>query len=187
MRRKLVTTVAVTVGLILAVRFGPVQAQFDMPKPGPEHKVLDPLVGTWQAKVKFWLDPDAKPMEAEGTMNRKWIMNGLWLEEKFEGKFFGMDFTGLGLTGYDPVKKKYTGTWIDSMTPMLTTTEGTYDAKAKTLTVTFEEVDLKGNKAKGRDTIRVVDDDHQVQEMYRTKEGGKEMKVMEINYSRAKK
>ena len=55
------------------------------------------------------------------------------------------------------------------MTPM----EGTYDAKTKTLTYTLEEVDPKGNKMKGRDTIRMVDDDNQVQEMYRTPDGGK--------------
>ncbi|MBL8793729.1 MAG: hypothetical protein JNM56_07485, partial [Planctomycetia bacterium] len=25
--------------------------------PGPEHKLLEPLVGTWHSKCKMWLEP----------------------------------------------------------------------------------------------------------------------------------
>ena len=45
-----------------------------------------------------------------------------------------MAFEGRGQFGYDPAKKKYVGTWIDSMSPTLRVLEGTYDAKTKTLT-----------------------------------------------------
>ena len=187
MRRKLLTTMVLATGLALVIRFGAAQAQFEPPKPGPEHKALEPLVGTWQAKVKLWLDPTKGPTESEGVMKRNFIMGGLFLEEKYEGKFFGTDFKGVGTTGYDPSKKKYVSTWIDTMSPTITISEGTYDAKTKTLTATMEEVDPSGKKMKGRDVIKIVDDDHQVQEMYRTPEGGKEFKVMEIHYSRQKK
>jgi hypothetical protein len=158
------------------------------PQPGPEHKVLDPLVGTWNAKVKFWMDPSKPPQESEGVMKRQWIMDGRFIQEKYEGKAFGSTFQGMGLTGYDPLKKKYVGTWIDSLSCAIMIVHGDYDAKTKTLTSYSDDIDpYTGIKMKSRDVFRFVDDDHQVMEMYRTPEKGEEKKVMEIHYTRVKK
>ena len=60
---------------------------------------------------------------------------------------------------------------------------------AKTFSGTMEEIDpMTGKKSKMRDVVRLVDNDHQVQEMFSTPEGsGKETKMMEIHYQRVKK
>jgi hypothetical protein len=164
------------------------QPEFKLPQPGPEHKVLEPLIGTWNAKVKFWLDPTQPPQESEGVMKRKWIMDGRFVEEKYEGKALGASFQGMGLTGYDPLKKKYVGTWVDSMSCSIMVSQGDYDAKTKTLTSTSDDINpYTGLKTKSRDVLRLVSDDHHLLEMYQTPEGGKEMKVMEIHYHRVKK
>ena len=52
------------------------------------------------------------------------MTGGLWVLSKFEGDFGGMKFEGRGQFGYDPIKKKYVGTWIDSMSPTLSVLEG---------------------------------------------------------------
>jgi hypothetical protein len=188
MQCKQLMTMTALAGLILATGFGHAAPQ-EMPKQGAEHKALEALVGTWTAKVKFFQDPGLPAMEMEGTMTRKMIMGGFFLQEDFEGKFLGADFKGLGITGYDVAKKKYVGTWIDSMTTTIMALEGTFDDKTKTFNMTTsEEVDpATGKKMKGRDTLRIMGPDHQVQEMFRTPEGGKEQKAMEIHYHRAKK
>src|SRR5438067_2422678 len=67
---------------------------------GPEHKVLESLVGTWDAKVKLYLDPK-KPMESAGVMNRSMILGGNFLQESFKGEFIGKNFAGLGIIGFD--------------------------------------------------------------------------------------
>src|SRR5205823_15080739 len=122
-----------------------------------------------------------------GTMTRKLIINGLFLHEDFDGNFGGSKFTGMGVLGYDTVQKKYTGTWIDSMSTGYLPMEGTYDAKTKTFTLFMDDIDMKtGKKTKMRDTLRIVDDSTQIQHMFHTAEGGKEMKVMEIEYKRVK-
>src|SRR5712675_164801 len=105
MRSKLLTTMALAAALVAAIQLT-AQAQFGPPKPGPELKVLDPLAGSWNAKIKLWLEPGKEPSTSEGKMTRKWIMDGLFLEETFDGKFMGMSFKGQGVTGYDPGKKK---------------------------------------------------------------------------------
>ncbi len=50
-------------------------------------------------------------------------------------KFGDMDFHGQGQTGYDPAKKKYIGTWVDSMSPTIMMMEGDFDPRTKTLTM----------------------------------------------------
>jgi Protein of unknown function (DUF1579) len=162
------------------------QPDFKIPQPGPEHKVLEPLVGAWRAKAKIYLDPSKPPQDAEGVMMRKWIMDGRFLQEEFDGKLFGMTFKGMGVMGYDPQKKKYVSSWVDNMTLSIMTSTGDYDAKTKTLTSYSEQNDPSGMKVKTRDVVRIIDNDHHVLEMYRTPEKGKETKMMEVDMVRVK-
>jgi hypothetical protein len=187
MRRMQLTTMALTWGLLLATCLGGYAAQ-DAFKAGPEHMAMEPLIGSWKAKILAWEDPTKPPMEGEGIMKRKWIMGGRILQEDFDGKFAGADFQGMGLMAFDPLKKKYVGTWVDTMAPSIAVMDSAYDAKTKTFAGTMDEIDPQtGKKMKVRDVIRIVDNDHQVQEMFSTPEGGKEAKMMEIHYHRVKK
>src|SRR5262245_8687277 len=65
--------------------------------PGPEHKLLEPLVGNWNAKVKFWTDPTQPPQASDGTLVRKSLFNGRFVQEDYDGKMMGQPFQGLGL------------------------------------------------------------------------------------------
>jgi Protein of unknown function (DUF1579) len=188
MRRKVLTATVLAAMLLLATRLGTALAQ-DGFKAGPEHQAMEPLVGTFNAKIKFWQEPGKPPHESDGVMVRKWIMGGRFLQEDFDGSFAGAGFKGLGLMGYDLQKKKYLGTWIDSMSTGIAVMESTYDSKTKTFTGIMDEIDpMTGKKMKVRDVVRLVSNDHQIQEMFSTPEGGgKETKSMEIQYQRVKK
>jgi hypothetical protein len=35
-------------------------------KPGPEHKMLEKLVGTWEQTIKFWMKPGSEPSVMHG-------------------------------------------------------------------------------------------------------------------------
>jgi hypothetical protein len=109
-----------------------------LPKPGPEHAMLAKLAGNWTADVKAWFEP-GEPKESKGTLTRKMILDGRYLQESFEGEFFGSKFKGMGLTAYDSGKKKYVSVWIDNMATSIAISEGTYDATTKTYTYVGEE------------------------------------------------
>jgi hypothetical protein len=161
----------------------------DMSKPGPEHKLLASLAGTYEAKVKAYFDPTKGPDESTGTMQRKMIMQGRFLQELYDGKAMGQPFYGMGIMGYDKLKKKYTSAWIDTMSTSIMTSLGTYDADKKTFTSVGEDVDpYTGKKMKLRDVFKIVSDKEQLLEMYRgPAEGeGAEFKVLEIHYTRKK-
>src|SRR6478736_2744682 len=83
--------------------------------PGPAHKALDGLVGTWKAEVKCWMQPDGSPDVTQGTAKVSWILKGRFLEEEFQGEMRGKPFTGRTLIGYDNVKQKFNSVWVSDM------------------------------------------------------------------------
>jgi hypothetical protein len=154
--------------------------------PGPQHKMLDGMVGDWNAKVSMWMQPGAPPASSEGTSENRWILGGRYVEQKFNGSVMGQPFSGVGYTGYDNVKKQYWGTWIDSMsTSIMHSTGSTTDGKAWTFTSTMADP-LTGKDAPVEERINVVDADHHVWEMWSPGPDGKMFKMMEITYSRKK-
>jgi hypothetical protein len=158
-----------------------------MGTPGPNHKLLEPLIGKWQCKVKIYIEPGKDPIESEATAERKWIMDGRYIAETYDGNAFGKPFKGMGLIGYDNAKKKYSVVWIDSMSTSIMFTTGTYDAATKTFTYRNEDVDpFSGTMMKSRDIVRIVDADHHRLEMYKQPPGGKEFKTIEISCTRKK-
>lgn len=165
------------------------QAQdFPVEKPGEEHKLLKKLTGTFDARVKFWVDPTKEQaVESVGTMTRKGILEGRYVQEMYKGEVFGSNFEGRGMLGFDIKKKKYFSTWVDNMATGIMMYEGTYDPAKKTLTFVGEDTNPKdGTKTKARDVLKIESDNRQVFEMYRTPATGKEFRVMQIIYTRAK-
>jgi hypothetical protein len=169
----------------------------ELSKLNENHKLLADLDGNWTYTIKFWMNPDpnAKPEESKGTAVRKSIMNGrfstLDVTGKMEmpgpdGKKKEMTFVGHGIEGYDNVKKKFVGSWIDNMGTGIMFSEGTYDPATKTFTYTSEFEPMPGMKQQIREVIKVPDNNHMMLEWYENR-GGQEVKTMEINYTRAGK
>ena len=168
----------------------------EMSKLNENHKLLASLDGTWDCNVKMWMDGDTskKPEVSKSTAVRKSIMDGRYVimdvTGKMEmpgpdGKKKEMTFKGQGTEGYDNVKKKFVGTWIDSMGTGVMMSEGDYDPATKTFTYTGEIEIMPGMKQKIREVVKITDKDHMDFEYYEER-GGKEVKTMEINYTRKK-
>jgi hypothetical protein len=148
-------------------------------EPGPEHAVLDHMVGTWDASVQMMGAPAAD----KGTSTTRVGMDGLWVVSDFEGAMMGGSFIGHDVLGYDQTKKKYVGCWVDSMNTGLTLTEGTWDEATKTLTMTGLEADpMMGSKLVM--LTKVKDADHYTWTMHPGSADAPA--VMTIEYARKK-
>ncbi len=169
----------------------------DMAKIGPNHKLLADTAGTWKYTLKSWMNPDpnAKPQESKGVAMRKMTLDGHYLTGDYVGKFEmpGPDgkmknfaFHGMGVEGYDNVKKKFVASWIDNMGTAIQYYEGTWDDATKSWTYTYEMEPFPGMKMQARELIKVPDKDHMNFELYQTAMG-QEKKTMEIDYTRAGK
>ena len=172
------------------------QQMMELSKTNENHKLLASLDGTWSYDVKMWMngDPTSKPDVSKGTAVRKSIMDGRYVVMDVSGKMHmpgpdgkmkEMTFKGQGTEGYDNVKKKFIGTWMDNMGTGIMMAEGDYDPATKTLTYTGEIEAIPGMKQKIREVVKVADKDHMNFEWYEDR-GGKEVKTLEINYTRKK-
>ena len=154
-------------------------------KPTPEHQHLAHEVGTWDATIKSWMQgPGSEPLVSKGVEINKLMPGGLWALSDFQGKFGDLPFHGHGQTGYDPVKKKYIGTWVDSMSPTIMIMEGDFDPQTNTLTMYSKGVGPGGKPYDARMVGVHRDKDNRVFTMSMKTEDtkGEFVKLMEISY-----
>src|SRR6266446_8336523 len=85
-------------------------------QPGEAHKRLEPLVGKWEYTVTWWMNPGKEPQVMKGTNENTLVMGGRFLQQQAHGetKENQPTFEGMGLTGYDNIKKSYTSMWVDN-------------------------------------------------------------------------
>jgi hypothetical protein len=155
--------------------------------PGPQHAQLaEHFAGTWDTKQTMWMDASAPPMVETGKSVDTAVLGGRQIQTDFKAQFMGQPFTGIGFTGYDNVRGKYVSTWADSMSTGTMVSEGEYDPATKTYTFRGQMADptREGTMIPVRETIRIVDADHHVMEMFEPHEG-QEVRTMQIEYTRA--
>jgi hypothetical protein len=155
-------------------------------QPGEQHKVLLKMVGKWNLQMKSWMAPGGQPVESTGTAEVKPMLGDRFTQTLVTSNFMGKPFSGMAVTGYDNAKKKIVGTWVDSMSTGIMHSEGTADPAGKVITTQMVGTDpLTGKESKSRVVETHESDDKYVEEFFE-KKGGKETKVMEITYTRAK-
>jgi hypothetical protein len=160
-----------------------------IPKPTAEHERLAKDVGTWDATVKSWMGgPGSEPSVSQGVEVTKLLPGGLWTHSEFDGRFGDMEFHGMGQSGYDTNKKKYVGTWVDSITTEIMMTEGDYDATSNTVTMYAKGTDHSGKPYDSKMTTKHEGEDTRVFTMFMKSDEtkGEFVKVMEITYKRRK-
>jgi len=156
-----------------------------MGKVGPQHEQLKThFVGEWNADVSAFWGP--APEKSTGMAKNEMMLGGRYVHGMFKGTAMGQPFEGAGITGYDNVKKKYFNAWVDSMSTGMMMSEGDYDSSSKSYTFSGETIGPDGKPCTMRQVIKVESNDKHVLSMYGPGMDGKEMKMMEIVYTRKK-
>jgi hypothetical protein len=155
-----------------------------MPKPGPEHQLLKEDEGSWAATVEIFAPGAPGPMTSQGTEVNRIGCGGLCLISDFKSEIMGTPFEGHGMTIYDPAKKKYIGTWSDSMSTGLLLGESTYDPATKTVTGWMEGPGMDGKPTKSKSVVEYKGGSR-VMNMYTIGSDGKEALTMRITYKKS--
>jgi len=113
------------------------QDEFQPDSAVKEHEWLKQFAGSWDTKAEASFGPDQPPVECTGTMTSR-MLGDIWVVSEVEGHVAGSTVKGLQTIGYDPEKKKYVGTWVDSMMNHLWRYEGSVDDTGKKLTLNAE-------------------------------------------------
>ena len=152
--------------------------------PGEPHKLFATLAGSWTTTTKEWMEPGKPPTESTGTAEMKMLLDGRFLYQEFTSQMMGQPFSGIGIDGYDNLRKRYVTTWIDTMGTGIFQMEGTASADGKTITLKGQHAEPGGGQMTHRAIWKIADSNTQTFDMYGTHKHGKEMKMLEIAYTR---
>ncbi len=164
-------------GIVRAAR----QEGMEPPNPGKEHTLLAQCEGTWDVALKMHMDPTKPPVEWKAVETVTIGCNGLWIISDVKGDFMGAPFHGHGVWGYDTQKKKFVGSWIDSLGTYLTIAEGTWDEKTHSFTYLFESP-----MAKMKELHTIKDKDNRSIAYFKVAKDLKETPLMTMEITRKK-
>ena len=152
--------------------------------PSASHARLTPMVGTWKAKTTFVMEPGAPPQVSDGTSVHRLVLGGRFLEQVYKGTSMGMPFEGIGFTGYDNVRQRYVGAWMDSFGTGVMTSVGVGKPTDERIDSVAEAIDPTGNKIVFDTMFRIKNHEHHSFEMWTKSPDGKKYRVMLIEYER---
>ena len=104
-----------------------------------------------------------------------------WTTSEFSGDFGGMPFNGVSQFGYDPMKKKFIGTWLDNQHPYMSLMEGDWDAKKNAIVMHYDMFDtMSGTFLKMRNEMVHADGKYVMTFFQLSDEGESEMMRFEM-------
>jgi hypothetical protein len=109
------------------------------------------------------LEPGKPPVKCQGTEAVS-SLGGFWVVSQLKSTMMGMNMDARMTIGYDPARKKYVGSWVDSCTSHMWKYEGSVDASGRILTLEAEGPNMlnPGKMAKYEDVTEFKSQDHRV-------------------------
>lgn len=158
-----------------------------MPAPEKEHTWVTQLAGEWESEAECMMEPGKPPVKAKGSETAR-AVGGFWVLSEIRMKMMENEVTGILTLGYDPEKKRFVGTWVDSMGSFMWRYTGSLDAAGKVLTLDTEGPNMMkpGTTAKFKEVVELKDKDTKVFSSSMQMEDGTWVKFM-TSTSRRKK
>jgi hypothetical protein len=157
-------------------------------EPTQEHRWLEQLVGEWTYESEMPGAPGEPPTTFGGRETVRSI-GGLWVVGESQGNMPGGTTTTMIVTlGYDPLKRRYVGTFVGSMMPTFWVYEGQVDASGRALVLDTEGPSFTDESriAKYQDTMELLSRDRRVLRSTVQGEDGQWRQIMEMHYTRVK-
>jgi hypothetical protein len=184
----LVLSIGVSIGQELAQE--KINKMMELAKPGPEHKMLEKMVGSWEQTVKLWMTPGAEPAEMKGKSENKMILGARFLQSDVTGGEGEMKMEGLNLMGYDRRHNHFTTVGFDTWGTYYVTAAGPYDEKSNAIIMYGEDEEATMEMTQKYNIIvRFVDDNTYITEVvFKDKRtpNQSEFKMVEVTHKRIK-
>ncbi|CAH0249129.1 DUF1579 domain-containing protein [Roseomonas sp. CECT 9278] len=155
----------------------------DLPQPGPEHRWLQRIVGTWRTEGECAAPPGEAPSQMTGT-ERVRSLGGLWILAEGEGEMPGGGTANSLMTiGFDPAQGAFMGSFVASMMTHLWLYRGVL--AGDTLTLDTEGPNFGGEGlARYQDIIALQGDDARTLTSRMQMPDGTWQQVMSARYRR---
>jgi len=173
----------------------PMPAYAERGLPGPGHKLLEPLIGTWRVEKELYVaggTPEKPLTSREITSHREWLADGRFVRDETQGRIAGSRYWRLGLLGYSTMDQCYEWVTIDALNANMMIYRGAPGSgphQPITVAGTFTDQgiiseDTTGKSVKQRVVIRIENNDRHVIELYFQPPGGDELLADRSVYTR---
>lgn len=161
----------------------------EAPAPTEEHAWLEKFVGEWESKSKAEASEDEPVVECSGVIKSR-MLGGYWVVNELKTETGDMKIDALQTIGYDADKKKFVGSWIDSMSGFAWKYEGELNANRTKLSLEAEGPNFMsegGKTTKFRDSYEFKTPNHVIATAEVLGEDGKWVTFMTGEMKRMKK
>jgi hypothetical protein len=165
------------------------QKMMEYGTPGAMHTMMKSWNGNWNTESTMWEYEGAAPQKSNGSAVNTMNMGDRYQSTKFSGDMMGMPFEGMSIVGYDNATKKFVSSWVDTWSTGIMNLSGNWDDASKSMTLSGKMPDIcrPGKECSMKEVYKVADDNTHMMEMYGPDpKTGKEMKMMEIKFTRKK-
>ncbi len=155
--------------------------------PGPGQARLEPMVGTFNVKIRSWVAPNKPPVESTAVSVSVWVLGHRYIQSMLSGYVLNEPFDGIGYTAYDNVSKTYQTAWMDSGSTGMTWYRGGFDGATKSarMKATVPNA-LTGKPTPLELRLSIADNGDHMTELWGQGDGSAMFKMMELRYTRAK-
>lgn len=149
----------------------------------PQHELLLRKVGEWEVECAYFVSPDEEPLRVTGK-DRVEAIGEYWTEGHFEVNISGLEVKGRAITGYDPERNCFLGTWCDSSNPYLYLFEGQLHDDGVTLEMEGDNIDPHSRQLVKYRSVEVLGDDERKLSLFLEAKPNQEIQILEYTYRR---
>ncbi len=179
---------AVTIALSsTAIRAADPPMPPETPKPEKEHEWLKQFKGEWTSTVEIFAMPGQPAFPATGSETVK-SLGDFWIISESKMVMGEMKMDSMFTVGYDTEKKKFVGTWHDSLSTYMWKYEGTLNKEGTALTLDTEGPCpcMGGKHTKFKEVTEFKNKDHKVFTSSYLDEKGKWVLMVKMDSKRKK-
>jgi hypothetical protein len=155
--------------------------------PGEGQKRLEPMIGTFDVKIRTWIDPSKPPVESLAICINTWVLGQRYIQSTLSGFVAGDPFDGIGYVAYDNVAKVYQTAWMDTGSTAMVWYRGGFDASGKSVTLKATVSDPITTKPVAVELrLSIADNGDHMSEIWGQGQGAKLTRLMELTYTKRK-
>lgn len=155
--------------------------------PGEGQQRLEPMIGSFNVRMRTWADPSKPPVESVGSAVTTWVLGKRYAQMMMSIGDPGTPFSGIGYFGYDNAAKLYQAAWMDNGSTGMVWYSGKLDAAGKSAVMKATVTDpVSGKPSPLELRLSILPNGEHASELWGTGLGTKMFKMIELHYTRAK-
>jgi hypothetical protein len=153
-------------------------------RPGPEHRWLDPLAGSWTVELHR-LGADGREARVSGTSENRWILDGRFLFCETTAGEGPSRIDATTVYGFDNRQKKYFALGMHNLATYVMQPSGSFDPATQSFLLSGKERDeVTGSVLVYRELLKIEGPDRHVLRVYIDVPGRVPVKVVEAVFTR---